>query len=115
MALIGSVEAEVAPDASFLAELEARLRAIAPALMQEAKLARTDPKDRLAELTALLPIAHREQEEADNPGLWEFTSSRDPSKSYRVTYGRAGHLECTCEGFLYRGNCKHVREVRSKV
>ena len=37
------------------AELEARLRAIAPALMQEAKLARSDPKDRLAELTALLP------------------------------------------------------------
>jgi hypothetical protein len=37
MALIGSVEADVAPDASFLAELEARLRAIAPALVQEAK------------------------------------------------------------------------------
>lgn len=113
MALIGSVEAEVAPDASFLAELESRLRAIAPALMQEAKLAKSDLKDRLAELTALLPKAQQQKEEADNPGLWEFRSSRDPSKSYRVTYGRAGHLECTCEGFLYRGNCKHVQEVRS--
>jgi SWI/SNF-related matrix-associated actin-dependent regulator of chromatin subfamily A-like protein 1 len=58
IALIGSVEAEVAPDASFLAELESRLRAIAPALMREAKLAKSDPKDRLAELTALLPKAH---------------------------------------------------------
>jgi SWI/SNF-related matrix-associated actin-dependent regulator 1 of chromatin subfamily A len=115
MALIGSVEAEVAPDASFLTELESRLRAIAPALMQEAKLAKSDPKDRLAELTALVPKAQREQDEADNPGLWEFKSSRHPSKSYRVTYGRAGHLECTCEGFLYRGNCKHVQEVRAKT
>jgi hypothetical protein len=83
--------------------------------MQEAKLAKSDPKDRLAELTALLPKAQRQREEADNPGLWEFKSSRDPSKSYRVTYGRAGHLECTCEGFLYRGNCKHVQKVRSIV
>ena len=115
MALIGSVEADVAPDASFLTDLEARLRTIALALMQEAKLAKSDPKDRLAELTALLPKAHREQEEEDNPGLWEFKSSRDRSKSYRVTYGRAGHLECTCEGFLYRGNCEHVQEVRAKV
>ena len=102
-------------DASFLAELEARLRAIAPALMQEAKLAKSDPQDRLAELTALLPKAHREQEEANNPGLWEFRSSRDPSKSYRVSYGRAGHLECTCEGFVCRGNCKHVQDVRAKI
>jgi hypothetical protein len=31
---------------------------------------------------------------------------------YRVTFGHAGHLECTCEGFRWRGNCKHVREVR---
>jgi SWI/SNF-related matrix-associated actin-dependent regulator 1 of chromatin subfamily A len=115
MALIGSVEAEVAPDSSFLAELEARLRAIAPALMQETRLANSDPKDRLAELTALLPKAQQEQDESDNPGSWEFKSSRDSSKSYRVTYGRAGHLECNCEGFLYRGNCKHVQEVRSKL
>ena len=115
MALFGSVEADVAPDTAFLAELEARLRAIAAALMQEASLARSDPKDRLAELTALLPKAQLQQYEADNPGLWEFKSSRDPTKVFWVTYGRAGHLECTCEGFLYRGNCKHVQDVRAKT
>jgi hypothetical protein len=81
-----------------------RLRAIAPALMQDAKLVKGDHKDRLAELTALLPKARWEQEEANNPGLWEFRSSRDPYESCRVTYGRVGHLECTSEGFLYRGN-----------
>ena len=47
-------------------------------------------------------------------GQWEFTSSRDPSAVYHVTFGRAGHLECTCPGFAYRGNCKHVREVRER-
>ena len=45
-------------------------------------------------------------------GVHEFESSRDPSKVYRVTFDGAGHLECTCEGFRWRGNCKDVREVR---
>ena len=26
----------------------------------------------------------------------QFKSSRNPSKAYHVTFGRAGHLECTC-------------------
>ena len=39
----------------------------------------------------------------------------DPSASYQVTFGRAGHLECSCPDFNYRGNCKHTREVREKI
>jgi hypothetical protein len=45
-------------------------------------------------------------------GVWEFPSSRDASRIYRETFGRAGHLECTCEGFGWRGDCCHVRKVR---
>ena len=48
-------------------------------------------------------------------GVREFPSTRDPSQVYCVTFGRGGHLECTCEGFKWRGNCKHVREVRAAV
>ena len=25
------------------------------------------------------------------------------------------HLDCTCPGFQYRGNCKHVRDVRTDL
>jgi SWI/SNF-related matrix-associated actin-dependent regulator 1 of chromatin subfamily A len=114
--LIGAVEAEQAPDASILAELEQGLRTLAPALIEEVRLARAGAVapaaaiDRLAAsgsgaAAAITPI--------ESAGLWEFTSERDPSQTYRVTYGRAGHLECTCKGFEFRGNCKHVREVRA--
>jgi hypothetical protein len=29
-----------------------------------------------------------------------------------LSFGRSGHLQCTCPGFEYRGECKHVRDVR---
>ena len=31
---------------------------------------------------------------------------------YLVPEKQRGHLQCTCPGFEYRGECKHVREVR---
>ena len=57
----------------------------------------------------------KEETEIEKSGSWEFTSSRNATETYRVTFGRAGHLECTCKGFEFRGNCKHVQEVRATL
>ena len=107
---------EEAPDASILADLEARLRALGPAFLLERRAAAAigDAAARIEALGSVLPRGAQAQE-LDESGVHEFTSSREPGKVYRVTWGRGGHLECTCEGFRWRGDCKHVREVRAKV
>lgn len=114
MELIAAVEAEEIPDQSILAELVDGLRRLAPALMEEARLARTggDAAKRVEALAASWPRIDQNEKSIEETGVWEFTSERDPSQTYRVTYGRAGHLECTCKGFEFRGNCKHVNQVR---
>src|SRR5262245_39559187 len=98
--------AEEVPDASILAELEANLRNLAPALMEEARLARAGASTSSVAVEQL--AARRLRTEAakspiENTGSWEFKSERDPSQTYRVAYGRVGHLECTCKGFEFRG------------
>ena len=117
MKLIAAVEAEELPDGSILAEIQDGLRKLGPALMEEARAARAtgDAALRIETLAAAAPRASSDKTPIAETGQWEFTSSRDPSAVYYVTFGRAGHLECTCPGFTYRGNCKHVREVREKV
>jgi SNF2 family DNA or RNA helicase len=111
--LVQAVEADDVPDASILGDLQEELIRLGPALLQEAKAARASGRegsrlDIIGEMVAALP--------PDAPlleaGSWEFPSSKDPKKSYRVTFGRSGHLQCTCPGFEYRGECKHVRDVR---
>jgi transposase len=96
---------------------ETDLRDLAPALMEEARLSRLtgDAARRVEGLAAAHPRKTVEESQIEETGSWEFTSARDPSQVYQVTYGRAGHLECTCKGFEFRGNCKHVREVRETV
>jgi hypothetical protein len=110
---VQAVEAHEPPDASILSALQDELTRLGPALLQEAKAARATGQeatrlDIIGELVAALP--------ADAPlletGSWEFPSASDPRKSYRVSFGHGGHLQCTCPGFEYRGECKHVREVR---
>ncbi|MBT7486322.1 MAG: DEAD/DEAH box helicase [Rhodospirillales bacterium] len=117
MTMIAAVEAEQIPDQSILTEIQDGLRQLAPALMEEARAARAsgEPAARLDALAKSRPRKSSEDAPLLDNGSWEFTSSRDPSASYQVTFGRAGHLECTCPGFTYRGNCKHTREVREKI
>ena len=114
--LVQAVEADEVPDASILKELQEDLTRLGPALLLEAKAARAAGKegarlDIISEMVADLP--------ADTPlletGSWEFPSSKDPKKTYSVTFGRSGHLQCTCPGFEYRGECKHVRDVRKRA
>ena len=117
MKLITAVEADEVPDQSFLSEIQDGLRRLAPALMEEARAAAAtgDAGARIEGLAARRPASSTSEEPILETGSWEFTSSRDAGKSYSVTFGRVGHLECTCPGFEYRGNCKHVKEVREKV
>lgn len=116
--LIQAVEAQEVPDSSILQELEADLRKLAPALIEEVRLARAEASGASASVERLVAIRPRlttVETPVETTGMWEFKSDRDPGQIYRVTYGRTGHLECTCKGFEFRGDCKHVRTARQEA
>jgi hypothetical protein len=85
--------------------------------MEEARAAQAtgDTAARIEKLASASSRTDGVTNQLADTGSWEFSSSRDPSAHYLVTFGRAGHLECTCPGFTWRGNCKHVREIRENV
>ena len=115
LALISAVESDDLPDPGLLNQLYADLANLAPALLQENRALATegDAAARIEQLAASIPKPESKTPITET-GQWEFPSSRDPNKLYRVTFGRAGHLECTCEGFGWRGECSHVRKVRAE-
>jgi SNF2 family DNA or RNA helicase len=116
MALIAAVEADEVSDASILEELQVGIRALTPAMHEEVRLTKAGTASKATVEALALTLGPQKQEtEIEKSGSWEFTSSRNVNESYRVTFGRAGHLECTCKGFEYRGNCKHVQEVRASL
>jgi hypothetical protein len=114
--LINAVEADELLNTSVLDELYAKLRSLGPALLQENKAlqATGEIRDRLEALA----IAARAQT-ADTPlletGVHEFKSSRNPNQVYRVTFGRAGHLECTCERFSVAGKLQTCSNGQGKL
>ncbi|MFO1322025.1 MAG: C-terminal helicase domain-containing protein [Burkholderiales bacterium] len=113
LGLIRAVESDEAPGASILTELQQTLLRLGPALLEETKAARaTGSEAARIEIVAKMITALQANSPLLETGTWEFPSSRDVSKSYRVTFGRSGHLQCTCPGFEYRGECRHVRDVR---
>ena len=45
-------------------------------------------------------------------GIVVISQFARPEQEPSRDLGSAGHLECTCEGFQYRGECSHVRQGR---
>ena len=94
------MEADVAPNASVLDELYEKLRSLGPALLQENKAlqATGEIRNRL-EALAKTNLSQASDAPILDTGVHEFKSSRDPSLVYRVTFGRAGHLDVAAKGF----------------
>lgn len=44
----------------------------------------------------------------------EFKSSSDDKKVYITETHSDGSVNCTCPGFQYRQNCKHVEELKNE-
>ena len=69
-------------------------------MMEEVRLARSgSPSAATVEaLSHTLRPQPKQETEIERSGSWEFASSRNPNEVYRVTFGRAGHLDCYLQG-----------------
>jgi len=46
----------------------------------------------------------------------EVASSSEPGKTHTVTWNVDGtDFKCQCKGFVFRGTCKHIREIKKEL
>lgn len=43
------------------------------------------------------------------------SSARDPKKQYEVIVRSDGVRSCTCSGFMYRRQCRHINDVKKAL
>jgi hypothetical protein len=86
------VTLECMPGEPTLADLEARPRSMAPALLAESLAGQASCRGAaVPRLNSAASIAKRD--------VYRLTSSRGPGKVHRVISGRGRHLDCICSGF----------------
>ena len=63
---------------------------------------------------AVNPVQYRTTAEEEQPQgrVWEVKGSK--GDVYKVSE-QHGELSCTCSGFKFRAQCKHVESIRQKV
>lgn len=99
------VTVECMPGAPTLSDLEARPLSMVSALLARSLAGQASCSGAaVPRLESAAPIRKSD--------VYGVTSSRGPGKVRCIISGRARHLECTCSGFGWGDECKHVREVR---
>lgn len=59
-----------------------------------------------------IPDTSYRKKENPKEGKWEVKSYKG-DKKYTVTF-KNGAYSCTCIGFQYRRNCKHIEHIKSE-
>ena len=57
------------------------------------------------------PVQFKTQVSAPEPEGRTWTVKGSKGDEYKITE-LAGHLNCTCSGFRFRGECKHVKSIQ---
>lgn len=59
-------------------------------------------------------IEMKAKKEVKETQTFQFTSKRS-GEVYTVTASTDDIVKCTCKGFMFRSQCKHVKEVKEKL